>query len=204
MTVTIVASIASYAVVFFRTRQDASILTSSIVVNYLLYLQWSALSSRPNDECNPFQNSAANTVMQIVTGSFVTAVSLMVISSTTKKSENLTTKLNQPLMEDEEDNHEKLEPVTKRNGDTIDQDEMHSFPITSATIFFQLLLILASVYYAMLLTNWGNPTIFEGETIPYYSSNDTSFWVKLVVQWLSTLIYLFSMFAPMIFPDREF
>jgi hypothetical protein len=39
-------------------------------------------------------------------------------------------------MEDEEDTHERLDPVTKRNGDTIDQEEMHSFPITSATIFF--------------------------------------------------------------------
>jgi len=38
MTVTVVASVASYAVVFFRTREDASILTSSIVVSYLLYL----------------------------------------------------------------------------------------------------------------------------------------------------------------------
>lgn len=98
--------------------------------------------------------------MQIVAGSFVTGVSLMVISSTTKKSNNLTTKLNQPLMENEEDNHERLDSVTKINGETVDQDEMHSFPITSATIFFQLLLVLASVYYAMLLTNWGNPTIF--------------------------------------------
>jgi hypothetical protein len=56
----------------------------------------------------------------------------------------------------------------------------------------------------MLLTNWGNPSIFQGGTIPLYSANDTSFWLKLVAQWLSTLIYLFSMFAPMLFPDREF
>ena len=87
----------------------------------------------------------------------------MVISSTTKKSDksNLTTKLNDPLMESEEDNHERLESVdNKINGETVDQDEMHSFPITSATIFFQLLLILAAVYYSMLLTNWGNPSIF--------------------------------------------
>jgi hypothetical protein len=38
ITITLVASIASYAIVFFRTREDASILTSSIVVAYLLYL----------------------------------------------------------------------------------------------------------------------------------------------------------------------
>jgi hypothetical protein len=40
-------------------------------------------------------------------------------------------------MENEEDNHERLESVeNKINGETVDQDEMHSFPITSATIFF--------------------------------------------------------------------
>jgi len=55
----------------------------------------------------------------------------------------------------------------------------------------------------MLLTNWGNPTIFNN-TSTFYSSNSTSFWIKLVAQWLSTGIYLFSMFAPMIFPDRDF
>jgi hypothetical protein len=38
MTVTLVAAILSYAVVFFRTREDASLLTSSIVVSYMLYL----------------------------------------------------------------------------------------------------------------------------------------------------------------------
>jgi len=47
MTITLISAIASYAIVFFRTREDASILTSTIVVAYLLYLQWSALASRP-------------------------------------------------------------------------------------------------------------------------------------------------------------
>lgn len=115
ITVTLVASLASYAVVFFRTREDASILTSSIVVAYLLYLQWSALSSRPNDQCNPFEHSSANTVLQIVIGALITVISLLVISAQTKKADkdNLTTRINSTLMENEEDDHERLEPVTK-------------------------------------------------------------------------------------------
>ena len=87
ITVTLVASIASYGVVFFRTREDASILTSSIVVSYLLYLQWSALSSRPDDVCNPFPNSNANTALQIIIGAIITVISLIFISSSTKKSD---------------------------------------------------------------------------------------------------------------------
>lgn len=80
---------------------------------------------------------------------------------------------------------------------------MHSFPITPATIFFQLLLVLASIYYSMLLTNWGNPTIFEG-TVDFFSANKASFRVKLVAQWVTILIYTFSMVAPLLFPNREF
>jgi len=86
----------------------------------------------------------------------------------------------------------------------VDSEALNTFPISSASIFFQLLLVLGAFYYAMLLTNWGNPTVFDGTNVPFYSANDQSFWVKLVIQWLSTLIYLFSMFAPLLFPDREF
>jgi hypothetical protein len=84
-------------------------------------------------------------------------------------------------MEAEEDGREELEPI---NGQSVDAEALNAFPISSASIYFQLLLILGACYYAMLLTNWGNPTVFEnnnGRTIPYYSANDQSFWVKLVV-----------------------
>jgi len=108
ITITLIASIAFYIVVFFRTREDASILTSSIVVAYILYLQWSALASNPNTECNPFDSSAVNTTMQIIVGLFFTFFSLIIISGSTKKSDesNLTTKMNQPLMEDDEEVHD--------------------------------------------------------------------------------------------------
>jgi len=62
--------------------------------------------------------------------------------------------------------------------------------------------VLAAVYYAMLCTNWGNPTVFN-DTTDFYSST-ASFWIKLVAQWLSMAIYGFSMVAPIIFPNREF
>ena len=55
----------------------------------------------------------------------------------------------------------------------------------------------------MMLTNWGNPTIFEG-TVDFFSANKASFRVKLVAQWVTILIYTFSMVAPLLFPNREF
>lgn len=110
ITITLVAAVGFYVAVLFRTREDASILTSSIVVAYILYLQWSALASNPNTECNPFNQSSVNTIMQIIVGLFFTFFSLIIISGTTKKSDggNLTERMNQPLMEDDDEVHDRL------------------------------------------------------------------------------------------------
>jgi hypothetical protein len=86
ITITLAICVAFYIIVFYRTREDASILTSSIVVAYILYLQWSALASNPDTVCNPFGKSSVNTTMQIVAGLAFTFMALAVISSTTKSS----------------------------------------------------------------------------------------------------------------------
>ena len=61
MIITCILSLFMYVIVVFRTREDASLLTSAIVVAYNLYLQWSAMSSNPDQTCNPYTQSAGNT-----------------------------------------------------------------------------------------------------------------------------------------------
>ena len=125
MSITLAACVFFYVIVFFRTREDASMLTSSIVVSYSLYLQWSALASKPDIVCNPFINSNTNTTMQIIAGLSFTFMSLAIISSTTKSEDksNLTTKMNGHLMENEEGKggvvDEELEPLEKKNGKVV-------------------------------------------------------------------------------------
>jgi hypothetical protein len=111
MIITCVIGAIMYAIVLLRTREDASIFTSSLVLSYCLYLQWSAMSSNIDPTCNPFNpdsnsglNYSANTIMMMVLGLLFTFASLFVISATTKKQEedNLTTNMNQALMEDEQ------------------------------------------------------------------------------------------------------
>lgn len=45
MSVTVGVGCIFYLIVLFRTRDDASMFTSSLVLTYCLYLQWSAISS---------------------------------------------------------------------------------------------------------------------------------------------------------------
>ena len=82
---------------------------------YVLYLQWSALSSSPTEECNPFYETNVNTTLQILGGLFFTMISLLVISSASKSGEetNLTAQVNGHLIEHDEDHQdrEEIEPL---------------------------------------------------------------------------------------------
>jgi hypothetical protein len=143
--------------------------------------------------------------MQIIVGLFFTLMSLIIISGSTKKEgeSNIATVANQAMIEDEEDTGERVEDIENASGEKVSAEASHTFPITPQTIFFQLLLVLASVYYCMLLTNWGNPTVFD-DTTNFFESNKSSFWIKIVAEWISIAIYLFSLLAPLIFPNRDF
>ena len=95
-----------YVIVLFRTRKDASALTSAIVVAYNLYLQWSAMSSNPDQTCSPYTQSAGNTTGQLILGLFFTIVSLMVISASTTSNRadaSLTNEMGSHMMEKEEE-----------------------------------------------------------------------------------------------------
>lgn len=112
MIITTIVNVLFYGLIFLRTREDASIFTSSVVVSYVLYLQWSALSSSPTEECNPFYETNVNTTLQILGGLFFTMISLLVISSASKSGEetNLTAQVNGHLIEHDED-HQDLEEI---------------------------------------------------------------------------------------------
>uniref|UniRef100_M4BDY2 RxLR effector candidate protein n=1 Tax=Hyaloperonospora arabidopsidis (strain Emoy2) TaxID=559515 RepID=M4BDY2_HYAAE len=64
---------------------------------------------------------------------------------------------------------------------------------------FHVLMVLASLYMAMVLTNWGS---FDGSS----SSDDAVFsmWVKVISQWVASGLFLWTLVAPAVFPDREF
>jgi hypothetical protein len=60
---------------------------------------------------------------------------------------------------------------------------------------FHLLLALAGAYMAMVITNWGNPDgVPDGKTDA--TAGRESMWLKIVAQWLTMLLYMWSLWAP--------
>jgi len=70
---------------------------------------------------------------------------------------------------------------------------------------FQFLLMLVSMYYAMLCTNWGELYLYEKDTtsVPEDVTNQ-AYWLKLIAMWFTMLLYIFSLVAPLLFPNRSF
>jgi len=52
----------------------------------------------------------------------------------------------------------------------------------------------------MLLTNWTSASLTTGDLI----SNGFGFWVRATISWLVTLIYIWTLIAPRICPERDF
>lgn len=73
-------------------------------------------------------------------------------------------------------------------------------PVTYNYSFFHLVFALASMYIGMLMTGWGT----GAEEKDLMDVGWASVWVKVAAQWATAALYMWSMAAPMLFPDREF
>jgi hypothetical protein len=60
---------------------------------------------------------------------------------------------------------------------------------------------LAAIYYAMLYTNWATDSESESTR---GGRGDISLAINISSEWLSFGLYLWTLFAPKIFPNRVF
>ena len=207
--VTIVGILVMYGLVLLRSRKDASILTSSMASCYCLYLQWTAMSSDNDPHCNDNLYEASNTVWQIVIGLFFTIFCLSIVSAS-KQSEdetNLTSSVGSHLIEQERDLDDKEDMEDAKEENALNRNpkdkSSHVFAISQATITFQACMILSAMYMAMLCTNWGDVTLFENTTSFFEHSNGT-YWLKITAEWITLALYIFSLVAPLLCPNRSF
>lgn len=66
--------------------------------------------------------------------------------------------------------------------------------------FFHFMFALASLYVMMTLTNWYKPDGDEKKLL----QNDSSMWVKIFSSWVCAGLYVWTLVAPIVLPDRDF
>lgn len=185
-----------FAVVALHPQVNGSLLPASVISVYCVYLCYSGLSSEPRDYvCNGLHKHSK----QVSTGTLVLGMLTTVLSVaySAVRSGSSTTFLSPPSS-----------PKIGSSKPLIDDGELESGnkgseakPVSYSYMFFHLIFALASMYSAMLLTGWTSSTPDTSELIDV---GWTSTWVRICTEWATALLYIWTLLAPLVLPDREF
>lgn len=208
---------------------EGSLLTSSVISLYVVYLGYSAVSKNPHGLCNP-QLAKANDPWDIVMGLALTALSLAWTGwswtaadrlstdgvkkarsleksgNTFRRGQDALLDLDDPLLEyDDED-----QPPS---GLALSSDDNNDVLSSTSSEVWKLNAILALVacWVAMSLTGWGSISggiVEEGGIEIHTAANPQVGKVNMamiaVSQWVALLLYGWTLVAPRLFPDRDF
>ena len=213
VSITLGLIVLSTLLVFLRTNPNGSILTTGVVAAYATFLTWSGLSNM-DKTCNPLLNKDSTTIAHLVFGLIVIAIALLYVSigKSSKSSGFVAPKgvdIAKGVLEDEDKSgeaykdEERGKAVENKNKENGSQDSDLKAYKNNNYIYFHIIMIFASFYMAMILTNWGQPVI-DGETFLQFKASNLSMWIKLGASWAALGIYNWTLLAPKIFPNREF
>ncbi|KAG4960172.1 hypothetical protein AAZX31_13G191300 [Glycine max] len=184
-----------FAIIALHPQVNGSLLPAAVVSLYCAYVCYTGLSSEPHDyECNGLNKSRAVSTGTLVLGMLTTVLSVLYSalragSSTTFLSPPSSPRLggSKPLLEEAEEGKAKKE-------------EKEARPVSYSYSFFHLIFALASMYSAMLLSGWTSTS----ESSDLIDVGWTSVWVRIGTEWVTAGLYIWSLLAPLLFPDREF
>eukprot|EP01130_Rhizamoeba_saxonica_P010164 TRINITY_DN4167_c0_g1_i1.p1 TRINITY_DN4167_c0_g1~~TRINITY_DN4167_c0_g1_i1.p1 ORF type:complete len:445 (-),score=51.91 TRINITY_DN4167_c0_g1_i1:746-2080(-) len=191
----------------------SGILQSAVVTIYCTYLIWSSLSSEPQDmECSKLKSPEGASLFFGVAFTFVAVVySAIRVSSSglSTRSENddqrELLKAVAPLSEDD------LEDPVGINSqvETSESSDVGSDQYSYNLSFFHITFFMAALYLAMVLTNWKTVIVHDVDIDHIESSISVdqgmaSVWTKAISSWVTFLIYIWTIVAPVLYPNREF
>jgi len=179
----------------------SSILQSSMVSAYTTYLTWSALLSEPKDmDCNPFAyNSNANS-FSLLLGSIFTILSVCYATFRAATSDFVGEDSHLIQEEEKTDNKEEESEKNAKEETSEDPDELGTVPYSLAR--FHLIFALGALYLSMLMSNWYTISP-NGKDEITVDTGMGSVWVKIISSWLSIFLYIWTLVAPVLFPDRD-
>lgn len=197
----------------------SGLLQGSVISSYVMYLTWSAMSNEPDTTCNWKMKNATqaifkktttdttttdsdetpsfdeNTVISIVL-LFVTVVYSCIRTSSNTSALSVNSGDSEVLIDDAgDDDADDVEIVGQR----VHDDEGGS--VSYSYTFFHITFMLASLYIMMMLTNWYSP---EGADFTKLRNNWATVWVRISSSWVCCAIFVWTLLAPIVFPDRDF
>jgi len=199
-------------VISVTNRVGKGLLTPLVVFDYCVYLCWQAIYSSPDVNCNPNAEETNDTAL-IIVGLAIAVASLTYTSWSagttginifrTEPTEADAAAVSSPPAEDPEAKKEaKAADAAEGGPRSATADEIADLKKRGSHSFFHFVMAMGGVYMSMVLTNWGSNTYggnSSGATVSW-----ESMWIKITSQWVTFAFYLWTMLAPICFPDRDF
>ncbi|CAL9219142.1 unnamed protein product [Arabidopsis halleri] len=184
-----------FAIIALHPAVNGSLLPASVISVYCAYVCYTGLSSEPHDYvCNGLNKSKAVNASTLILGMLTTVLSVLYSALRAGSSTTFLSPPSSPrsgvkdaLLEDPEDGK-------KKSG------EAEARPVSYSYSFFHIIFALASMYAAMLLSGWTD----SSESATLIDVGWTSVWVKICTGWVTAVLYIWTLIAPLILPDREF
>lgn len=187
----------AFAVIALHPKVNGSLLPASVISVYCAYVCYTGLSSEPRDyACNGLHNKAkAVSISTLILGMITTVLSVLYSALRAGSS---TTFLSPPSSPRAGAGKPLLGSEDTEAGN--DKKEAEPRPVSYSYTFFHLIFALASMYSAMLLSGWTN----SSESSDLIDIGWTSVWIKICTQCVTAGLYVWSLVAPLLMPDREF
>eukprot|EP00262_Sarcandra_glabra_P001343 TRINITY_DN113_c0_g1_i2.p1 TRINITY_DN113_c0_g1~~TRINITY_DN113_c0_g1_i2.p1 ORF type:complete len:416 (-),score=35.18 TRINITY_DN113_c0_g1_i2:303-1550(-) len=187
-----------FAIIALHPKINGSLLPASVISLYCTYLCYSGLSSEPREyECNGLHKHSKAVSTGTLTLGLLTTILSVVYSAVRAGS---STTLLSPPSSPRAGSEKPLLPLDKMDQQE-DRKKDEARPVTYSYSFFHLIFSLASMYSAMLLTGWSTSV---GESGKLVDVGWSSVWVRIVTGWVTAGLYIWSLIAPNLFPEREF
>jgi len=179
---------------------QGAILPTALVSTYTIFLCWSALESNPDSNCRP---SSQHTGLDFTLGSIFASITLMwsAFSVTANASHLVKGEALEKTGHDENAGVELGRPII---GNDLEQPMVGDEEIDDTPVYtndqnwiFHLIMVTASMYMAMLLTDWSSA---KGPA----NAGEASMWMKIVAQWLTVLLFCWTLVAPAVLRNRVF
>eukprot|EP00118_Oscarella_pearsei_P004735 m.20702 g.20702 ORF g.20702 m.20702 type:complete len:461 (+) comp28064_c0_seq4:53-1435(+) len=194
----------------------SGLLQAAVVSLFIMYVTWSGLSDEPygpgancqyynstsTQSRNPFGGSQTGSAVFGLVLMFVLVIYSSVRMSTNSQLDKLSFN---PSSKDDaqvallDTNGKESEPGDSEGGKVWD-DESESVAYNYS--FFHFMFLLASLYVMVTLTGWYSPQR-SGDTLQY-AQNMAAVWVKMSSVWLCVIVYIWTLIAPIVLPDRDF
>ncbi|KMZ62744.1 Serine incorporator 3 [Zostera marina] len=185
------------SVVSVHPKVSGSLLPASVISVYCAYLCYSGLSSEPRDyECNGLNKSKVVTTGTLLFGMITTVLSVLYSAVRAGSS---TTFLSPPSSP-----KSGSAPLLGSGGGDEEEgmsSKKEANPVSYSYTFFHVVFALASMYSAMLLTGWCSSTSDSSDLIDV---GWTTVWVRICTQWVTAVLYVWTLVAPLVISDRDF